>query len=184
MKTIALTAALGALLIAAPAYAQGMPQPEPTTDPSAPPPTLPEDPAQPGAVPPPAAAAPTPTAADVDRKLTELFGDFAPYKAALADLQKAVAAEDKKAVAAMIAYPITVKIDGAPKVFETEKAFIAAYDDIMDAAILLAIKNQTYETLFATDQGVMIGPSGQVWISDVTSDGKSQGIKIIAINRT
>ena len=93
--------------------------------------------------------------------------------------------EDKKAVAAMVSYPFATKIGAEEKSFEDAKAFIAAYDDIFTPATLLAIKNQTYETLFANAQGVMFGGGGEVWASEIMSDDpepKSQGIKIIAIN--
>ncbi|MFT3808480.1 MAG: hypothetical protein QM698_01035 [Micropepsaceae bacterium] len=176
------SAGFGALLLAASvATAQ---TPAPATDPTSPPPTLPGDPAEPvaGAAP---VAATAPTAAEVDARLDTLFGSHAPYKAFLTDLQKATAAEDKKAVAAMISYPITVKIGGADKTFENEKDFIAGYDDVFTPATLLAIKNQTYETLFANDQGIMIGGTGEVWASEIMTDDaepKSEGVKIIAIN--
>jgi len=137
------------------------------------------------ATPPAEAPAPAPTAADVDAQLDALFGSHEPYKAFLTDLKKATLDEDKKSVAAMVSYPFTTKIGAEEKSFEDAKAFIAAYDDIFTPATLLAIKNQTYETLFANAQGVMFGGGGEVWASEIMSDDpepKSQGIKIIAIN--
>ena len=137
---------IGALLLAASvATAQ---TPAPATDPAAPPPTLPGDPVEPAP-----GAAPAPSAAEVDARLDILFGSHAPYKTFLTELQKATAEEDKKAVAAMVSYPITVKIDGTEKTFANEKELVAAYDDVFTPATLLAIKNQTYESLFANDQG-------------------------------
>lgn len=169
---------LGALLLAASvATAQ---TPAPATDPAAPPPTLPGDPVEPAP-----GAAPAPSAAEVDARLDMLFGSHAPYKTFLTELQKATAEDDKKAVAAMVSYPITVKIDGTEKTFANEKELIAAYDDVFTPATLLAIKNQTYESLFANDQGIMIGGTGEVWASEIMTDGtepKSEGVKIIAIN--
>jgi hypothetical protein len=136
---------------------------------------------------PAAAPTPAPTDAAVDAQLDAVLGSHEGYKAFLTDLQKATADEDKKAVATMVSYPFTSKIGGEEKTFENEKAFIAAYDDIFKPSILLAIKNQTYANLFVTGNGVMIGATGEVWISEIMSDDpepKSQGIKIIAINQS
>lgn len=174
------TAALGALLLAVPlAHAQS-PAPSPT-DPTAPPPTLPGDPASPVDAMPAPAAAPAPTAADVDKQLTTLFGDPAPYKAFLTDLQTATAAEDKKAVVAMVSYPFKTKVDGKDVTFEKPADLQKAYDDVFTPGVLVAIKNQTYETLFANDMGVMIG-SGHVWFSEV-GEGADKAVKIIGINQ-
>jgi hypothetical protein len=160
---LSLVIALGACLAAPAAFAQ--------TPPPAPAPAAP-----------PAAADP---AAAVDAQLDTLFGSHEEFKTFLADLQKATAAEDKKAVAGMIAYPFKTKVDGKDVTYENAKALTAAYDDVFTPATLLAIKNQTYETLFATDMGVMIG-SGHVWFSQIMSDDpepKPTGVKIIAINQ-
>lgn len=165
MKTMTLkTVLLGtALALAAPAIAQTAPAAAPTEAP-----------------------APAPTEAEVDAQLVAIMGRSEGYKTFLADLQKATLEEDKKAVAAMVSYPFTTKAAGEEKTFENAKAFIAAYDDIFKPAILLAIKNQTYANLFVTGEGVMIGPTGEVWISEIMTDDpepKSLGIKIIAINQ-
>ncbi len=161
------TAALAAGLMAAPsALAQ-----DPAEQPAAPPVEAPATPD----------AAPAPTAADVDRQLTTLFGDPAPYKAFLTDLQTATAAEDKKAVVAMVDYPFKTKVNGEDTTFEKAADLEKAYDDVFRAGILLAIKNQTYEKLFANDMGVMIG-SGEVWFSEV-GEGEAKAVKIIGINQ-
>ena len=172
------SAGYGALLLAASvATAQ---TPAPAADPAAPPPTLPGDPAEPatGAAP---AAAPAPTAADVDKQLTTLFGDPAPYKAFLTDLQKATADGDEKAVAAMVSYPFTTKVDGKDVTFESAADLTKSYDDVFTPGVLVAIKSQTYETLFANDMGVMIG-NGQVWFSEI-GEGEEKAVKIIGINQ-
>ncbi len=167
-----------ALFAGSMAFAQ---TPAPPTDPTAPPPTLPGDPAAPATGAPPPAAAPAPTAADVDRQLTTLFGDPAPFKAFLADLQTATAAEDKKAVTAMVDYPFKTKVDGKDVTFEKAADLQKAYDEVFTPGVLVAIKSQTYETLFANDMGVMIG-SGQVWLSQ-TGEGEAKAVKIIGINQ-
>lgn len=150
--------------------------PPPTTAPGETPPTLPDDTAAPATVPEAA-----PTEADMDAQLTALYGDAAPYKAFLADLKTATEAEDKKAVTAMVDYPFTTKVGGEDKTFENAAALEADYDEVFRPGILVAIKNQTYETLFARDMGVMIG-SGEVWFSEV-GEGEEKAVKIIGINQ-
>lgn len=167
-RSLFLAAAASALLAAS----AGAQTPSPATPPA------------PTAEPAPAPA-PTPTAPSTDATLDALFGSHEEYKTFLADLQKAAAADDKKAVTAMVAYPFTTKVAGKDTEFKDAKALTAAYDDVFTPATLLAIKNQTYETLFANQQGVMIG-SGQVWFAQIMSDDpepKPEGVKIIAINQ-
>ena len=45
----------------------------------------------------------------------------------------------------------------------------------------LAIRDQTYATLFANDMGVMFG-SGEVWINQV-GEGDEKAVKIIGVNQ-
>lgn len=171
------SAGFSALLLAASvATAQ---TPAPATDPTTPPPTLPGDPADPAAAAP--AAAPAPTAADVDKQLTTLFGASEPYKKFLTDLQTATAAEDKKAVAAMVSYPFKTKVEGKDVTYEKASELEKAYDDVFTPRVLVAIKSQTYETLFANDMGVMIG-NGEVWFSEI-GEGEDKAVKIIGINQ-
>ncbi|BCW89322.1 hypothetical protein sos41_24800 [Alphaproteobacteria bacterium SO-S41] len=169
--SLSLAIAFGALL-ATSALAQ---TPSPATPPAAPGPAPAAAPATPPAAP----------AATTDATLDKLFGSHEEFKTFLADLQKAAAAEDKKAVTALVAYPFKTKVGGKDVEYKDAKALTAAYDDVFTPSILLAIKNQTYETLFATDMGVMIG-SGHVWFSQIMSDApepKPEGVKIIAINQ-
>jgi hypothetical protein len=175
--------ALSTAALSVPAFAQSEPGTPPSTapdpvmpaDPVAPPPTLPgEMPATP--------AAPTRTVADVDGELTTHFGEAESFKTFFADLQKAVAAEDKKAVAAMVSYPFKTKMAGEEKTFDNEAAFTRAYDDIMRPAMVVAIRDQTYETLTVTPQGVGIG-SGEVWFAE-SGAGADAAVKIIAINQS
>jgi hypothetical protein len=178
------SASIAAMLLAS-SLATAQTPAAPPTDPAAPPPTLPGDPAAPTAgdtaMPAAPVAAPAPTAADVDKQLTTLFGDPAPYKAFLTDLQKATAEEDKKTVAAMVSYPLKTKVAGKDETFEKAADLVKAYDDVFTPAILVAIKSQTYETLFANDMGVMIG-TGQVWFSEI-GEGEEKAVKIIGINQ-
>lgn len=172
-QSLPLAIAFGALMATSAIAASPAPAAEPAPAPAAPAPA------------PAPAAPPAPTAETTDATLDKLFGSHEEFKTFLADLQKGAAAEDKKAVTGMVAYPFKTKVDGKDVEYKDAKALTAAYDDVFTPAVLLAIKNQTYETLFATDMGVMIG-SGHVWFSQIMSDDpepKPTGVKIIAINQ-
>lgn len=118
------------------------------------------------------------TKADVDATLDSLFGSHQPYHAFFDALKKAVAADDKTSVAAMIDYPFQARINGKAVKLRDAAHFIADYDKIVTHKIKQAVAAQTYETLFANWQGVMIG-DGEVWFSGV---GEKNLVKITAIN--
>lgn len=125
-----------------------------------------------------APAAGAQTAADMNGTLDTLFGGHAPYVAFFDALKKAVAADDRKGVAAMVSYPFRARINGKAIKLNDADHFVADYDKIVTAKVKEALARQTYATLFANWQGVSIG-DGEVWFSGV---GASQAIKITAIN--
>lgn len=118
------------------------------------------------------------TAAEVDSSLDTLFGAHVPYRQFFEQLQKAVASDDKAIVAAMVDYPFQARINGKAVKLRDAAHFVADYDKIVTSKVKQAIASQTYATLFANWQGVMIG-DGEVWFSGV---GDAGVIKIIAIN--
>lgn len=118
------------------------------------------------------------TAADVDSSLDSLFGEHASYRKFFDDLKKAVTANDKAAVAAMVDYPFQARINGKALKIRDTAHFVADYDKIVTAKIKQAVANQSYATLFANWQGVSIG-DGEIWFSGV---GDANVVKIIAIN--
>ncbi|KQZ14463.1 hypothetical protein ASD44_10565 [Mesorhizobium sp. Root554] len=118
------------------------------------------------------------TAADTDAALDGIFGSHEPYRHFLETLQKAVATDDRKAVAAMIDYPFQARINDKATKLRDAAHFIADYEKIMTPKVKHAVANQTYATLFANWQGVMIG-DGEVWFSGIGETGK---IKVTAIN--
>ncbi len=125
-----------------------------------------------------AASAHAQTAAEVDASLDALFGAHAPYRQFFDALQKAVGAGDKAAVAALVDYPFQARIAGKAVKLRDAAHFIADYDKIVTPKVKQAVAGQTYATLFANWQGVMIG-DGEVWFSGV---GKDNAVKITAIN--
>lgn len=118
------------------------------------------------------------SAADVDASLDGLYGDHKPYREFFAHFQKAIAANDKAAVAALIDYPFQARIKGKSAKLRDAAHFIADYDLIVTAKVRQAVAAQSYANLFANWQGVMIG-DGEVWFSGV---GDNNVVKITAIN--
>jgi hypothetical protein len=118
------------------------------------------------------------TAAGVDSSLDALFGSHVPYRQFFETLQKAVASDDRAAVAALVAYPFQARVNGQAVKLRDAAHFVADYDKIVTPKVKHAIANQTYATLFANWQGVMIG-DGEVWFSGV---GSNNTVNIIAIN--
>lgn len=118
------------------------------------------------------------TAAETDASLDALFGAHAPYRQFFEQLQKAVGEDDRATVAAMVDYPFQARIDGKAVKLRDAAHFVADYDKIVTTTVKRAIAGQTYETLFANWQGVMIG-DGELWFSGV---GDAGPIRITAIN--
>ncbi|TWS96328.1 hypothetical protein [Reyranella sp. CPCC 100927] len=119
---------------------------------------------------------------EVNARLDSLFGDHKPYRAFFIDLKAAVVAGNKPAVAAMIAYPLTIRSGGKDVALRAAPDLLARYDQIVTARVVAAVRKQTYETLFARDTGVMIG-DGEVWFSGICNDNacQRQTVKVIAI---
>lgn len=123
------------------------------------------------------------TTAEVNKTLDELFGEHAPYQQFFEKLKKAVAEDDRQTVALMVDYPFQARIKGRAVKIRDRKHFSADYDEIITPKVKNAISRQSYATLFANWQGVMIG-DGEIWFSGICKDDecREQTIKIIAIN--
>jgi hypothetical protein len=126
------------------------------------------------------AAAP---AEGVDQRLDGLFGEHEPYRVFLRDLQRAVAADSRQEVAAMVSFPLRTRIKDQIVQLGDAQQFLAHYDEILTHKTCEAILRQPYESLFANSRGVMIG-TGQVWFSGICQDAACRGrtIRIIAFN--
>ncbi|MGK9236217.1 hypothetical protein KXS07_30640 [Inquilinus limosus] len=123
------------------------------------------------------------SAAEVNANLDSLFGDHKPYEQFFTKLKKAVAESDKETVASMIDYPFQARINGKAAKVRDQEHFVADYDQIVTPKVKNAVAKQTYETLFANWQGVMIG-DGEVWFSGICNDAKcnKSTVRITAIN--
>jgi hypothetical protein len=116
---------------------------------------------------------------NIDQSIDTILGDHTRVHQLVTDLQQAVAKHDAAAVAALVHYPIKVKLHGKPTYIKDEQAFIKNYDHIITPDIATVIQNQKYENLFVTYQGAMFG-DGEVWITGycITNACKNPEIKI------
>ena len=168
----------------------------PASNTTAPAPTptaaAPRAPAEPQAAVTPAATAPAATSVDntsegageqaVNDAIDRVLGDHARYREVFARLQQAVAAGDAPAVAALVAYPFTTRIDGRQVKLEDAAAFAAHYDRIVTPAVADAIARQKYADVMVSAKGVMLG-NGEAWLNGVCRDRACARpeVKVIAI---
>jgi len=117
-----------------------------------------------------------------NQQIDQLLGDHTKYEAAITKLQKAVATHDAPGVAALVSYPIRVKIKGKNTLIKSTKTFVKNYDAIMTPKITDAVTKQDYEKLFVNATGIMFG-DGQVWVNGVCKDKacKNFDAKVITI---
>ncbi|WP_075354306.1 hypothetical protein [Desulfovibrio sp. DV] len=94
----------------------------------------------------------------------------------VASLQKALAADDKNAVAGMVSYPLMVSIGGEDLEIADKAAFVSQYDRILTKEIKQNILAQPLNDIFVNKQGVMVGSDGKVW---ALPDGKALRIAVI-----
>lgn len=99
-----------------------------------------------------------------------------------AQVRQQFLAQDWSAISAEIAYPITI----SDITYENSEDFLNAsgsFGNNLDEAFLSAVEREDCVEMFCNYEGIMIGESGQIWISEVlNTDFSSQGLKITAIN--
>ena len=109
----------------------------------------------------------------------------AEFEAAFADLQAAVAANDRNKVADDVLYPLRVngwrdEIKGKATVqFSSKQEVLDNYDEIFSPQVRAAIVQQKTADLFVNWQGVMVG-KGEAWLSVSSKEPRRYGI--FAIN--
>lgn len=118
------------------------------------------------------------SAEEMNKTLDDLYGAHGPYHTFFEKLKKAVAENDKEAVASMVKYPFKARINGKAVTIRDAVHFVADYDKVFTAKVKEAVSKQTYPNLFANWQGVMIG-DGEVWFSGIDNNNT---VKIIAVN--
>ncbi|WP_028596541.1 hypothetical protein [Paenibacillus assamensis] len=80
------------------------------------------------------------------------------------NLKKEVAANNKKAVAGMIDYPLNVNKNGKTTKIKSKQEFIKKYNKIINKEVKQKLLAQKIDRVFVNAEGVMIG-DGQMWIS-------------------
>lgn len=123
-------------------------------------------------------------AASVEQAIKTDLGDVADYRQVFERLQQGVKAGDKQAVAALVAYPLEVRINGKTRTIADAQAFVENWDKIITPDIAKVIKNQKFADLFVNQKGVMFG-DGQVWLSGICRDEActSSYVRVITIQR-
>jgi beta-lactamase regulating signal transducer with metallopeptidase domain len=84
---------------------------------------------------------------------------------------------NKKSLAELIAYPISVSINGAKVSISKEEEFEQNYDDIMNAELKGRISKSYTKYMFSNYMGIMLG-NGEVWFEN----WEGKGLRMIAIN--
>ena len=102
--------------------------------------------------------------------------DAAQVPKFVASLQKALAADDKNAVAGLVSYPLMVSLGGQDLEVADKAAFVRDYDRIITKEIKQNILAQPLGDIFVNKQGVMVGTDGKVW---ALPDGKALRIAVI-----
>ena len=121
----------------------------------------------------------------VNQAIDEVLGDHVRYEAVIRQLQRAVAANDTAAVAALVNYPFVTVRDGESLRVADAEAFVPEYDRIMTPPIAEAIKRQKYSQLMVNYKGVMFG-NGEAWVNGICKDDacKDVDVRVVALQPT
>lgn len=123
------------------------------------------------------------------RESTQAALDFSPaglgteeVAAFLRMLQDAVEAGDRARIAAVVAYPLSVRIRGKPTILAGPADFVAHYPEIMNDEVAAVIRSAELTELFVNYQGVRIG-RGELWFAGVYGEDRQKyRLQIVAIN--
>jgi hypothetical protein len=98
------------------------------------------------------------------------------FVARIARIKRAVAADDRAAVAAMVNYPLTVNAPGGRfMTYRNAAARSANYARAFTPEGKVAVAAAKADDLFSRDQGVMIG-NGEIWMNE-----RGGAMKIITV---
>lgn len=123
--------------------------------------------------------------AEVNTQIKDVLGgDPAAYRTVFERLQQDMAAGDKAGVAALVAYPLGVTVNGKPEKIHDARELVDNWNRIVTPEVRKAVADQQFSKLFVNDQGVMIG-DGQVWITGICKDNacKHSDVRIITIQQ-
>lgn len=96
------------------------------------------------------------------------FDNVKQFTGYFANLRRAVANNNKEAVAKRVSYPLIINSSSKKRSILNEKQFIAEYNTIITAKIKKALAAQRLDDLFIRDMGVKIG-DGELWIAPINS---------------
>jgi hypothetical protein len=108
-------------------------------------------------------------AQDTDARLDTVFGEHETFRDAFDALTAAVREGDSATVASLVKYPFEITIDGEEYTLGNENEFIGWYEDIFTPAMTKVVAEQSYDTLFVNQDGVMFG-NGELWLSAICID--------------
>jgi hypothetical protein len=98
-----------------------------------------------------------------------------------ASLQAKAAKDDAKALSAMVHYPLNACIHKKNVKIASQKAFMSHYKELFNVRVKSKLKTQSFDDLFANDEGVMVG-DGEIWFTQYDlKGGKLSPIQIESI---
>ncbi|SEQ86385.1 hypothetical protein SAMN05216522_107192 [Rosenbergiella nectarea] len=123
---------------------------------------------------------------NTDNRLDLLMGKntHKQYHDFFEKLKKSALKNDKKTIASMVEYPITVTVGHKEIEIKNREEFIFKYNTIFTKNLVGKLINQKYSDLFIKDTGIMIGQSGEILFGGIctVSDCSKFQIKIMQIN--
>jgi hypothetical protein len=111
-------------------------------------------------------------------------GEKQAYAPFLSQLQSALRAKDRRAVTALVAFPLRVNGEGETRFYRDARSIERDFDRIFTPRVLRAVLAQRADRLFVRDQGAMIG-TGEIWFAQTCPDTSCSGpapMRIIAVN--
>lgn len=110
------------------------------------------------------------------------FDDDKALEMFVEKLQEYIKNDDREKVAALITYPISVKVDGNRQSINTKEELIKNYDKVFHPEYKNAIAKAFTKYMFCNSKGVMFGGNMyNVWINNVINKDKKE-ILITGVN--
>ena len=106
------------------------------------------------------------------------------YRKFLPRLQAAIRSENRRAVSALIAFPLRVNAAGGTRIYRDRKSVEDDFYRIFTPRVRAAILGQKADRLFTNSQGAMVG-NGEVWFDQSCSNASCSPpgpVRIKAIN--
>lgn len=104
-----------------------------------------------------------------DERVTAVLGDAESYREVFSSLQAGVRKGDRQAVAALLRFPLNVRINDKRRTIVNERAFLQVYDQIVTPNVSAAIDQERWESVTVSSKGIMIG-GGAAWINGICRD--------------